>query len=65
MTIGQEVLFNGEQVTILEVIKGSKTNKPNMQSGMVFTGYASKPCTYLLSNGFRVRGDKLTKIKTI
>lgn len=61
--VGDEVIFQGENVSILERIKGSKTNKINMQSGVMPTGYKSKPCTYVLSNGSRVRGDKLKKNK--
>ena len=60
--VGQEVIFKGEHCTILSKQKGGKTTTPNTQGG-IFTAYKSRPCTYTLSNGITVRGDKLTKIK--
>ena len=60
--IGQEVKFNETVVTILNKIKGNKTNTPSKQGG-IKTGYKSNPCLYILSNGFTVRGSKLQKIK--
>lgn len=58
--IGQQILFNNEIVTIINKIKGNKTLIPNKQSSIT-TGFKSNPCLYLLSNGFKVRGDKLKK----
>ena len=60
--IGDKALFNGEEVTLVEIHKGAKTNKPVMQSGCVFVGYASKVPSYTLSNGKRVSANnKLLK----
>lgn len=61
--IGQEVIFCGNIVTIKERHKGHKTTKKNMQSGMLCTGFKSSPCTYTLSSGQRVQGNKLKRIK--
>jgi len=62
--IGQKVIFNNEIVTIIDKIKGNKTSKPNKQGGIT-TGVKSNPCLYLLSNGFKVRGDKLKNINLL
>ena len=62
--IGQQVLFRDIFVTIIDKIKGNKTIKPNFQSG-VRTGYESHPCLYLLDNRYKVKGDKLKKLKTL
>lgn len=48
-----------EEVTILEVHKGRKTNQPVMQSGILCVGYKSEPCSYTLSNGTKRRGHLL------
>lgn len=53
---------NNEEVEIIEKIKGGKSNKTNYQSGIMFTGYKSKPCTYLLSNGQQVTGQTLNQM---
>ena len=58
---GQQVIFNNKIVTITDKIKGNKTLTPNKQSGIT-TGFKSNPCLYLLSNGLKVRGDKLKNI---
>lgn len=60
-TENETVLFNGQQVTIVEKVKGNKTNQVNKQSGIT-TGFKSNPCLYTLSNGIQVRGDKLKHI---
>jgi len=59
--IGQEILWDGETTMIVEVIKGAKTNNRNMHSGILMTGYKSKHCTYVLSNGLRVYGSTIKK----
>lgn len=59
--IGQQVLFNNEIVTIIDKIKSNKISIPNKQSSIT-TGFKSNPCLYLLSNGFKVRGDKFKKL---
>lgn len=59
--IGQQVIFNNEVVTIIDKIKGNKTSKPNIQSGIT-TGFQSNSCLYLLSNKFKVRGNKLKSL---
>ena len=58
--IGQEVIFNNKIVTIIDKIKGNKT-LPHNKHGGITTGFKSHLCLYLLSNGFKVRGDKLKK----
>lgn len=57
--VGQTVNYKGNSVVILTKQKGSKTTTVNQQGGII-TGFKSRPCTYLLSNGLTVRGDKLT-----
>ena len=64
IAVGQEFTFRGEKVTVIEKIKGGKTNKPEMQSGILFIGYKSNPPTYILSNGMRVRGSTLKNKNT-
>ena len=54
--IGETYLFNGEKVTIIEEIRGGLKNK---KAFYLSKRKERKPCTYLLSNGFRVRFDKL------
>lgn len=61
MKIGDRFIINGEIVEIVEKHKGAKTNKPNMQSGVMNNGHKSKPCTYTLSNGQRMRGSTILK----
>lgn len=41
MRIGDSFEYNGKKVVIIDKIKGRKTNKPNMQSGCLLTGYKS------------------------
>jgi hypothetical protein len=57
--VGQTVNYKGNNVVILTKQKGGKTTTVNRQGGIV-TGLKSRPCTYSLSNGLIVRGDKLT-----
>ena len=59
LKVGQKIVFRGEEVEILEKIKGSKTNKVVYQNGICPVGIASKPPTYILSNGMRVKGNTL------
>jgi len=59
--VGQMVNYKGDEVVILAKQKGGKTNNINIQGGII-TGFKSRPCTYSLSNGLIVRGDKLKKI---
>jgi len=60
--IGDKAIFNNEEVTILEIHKGIKTNKPVIQSGCLFVGYASSTPMYTLSNGKKVSSNnKLLK----
>ena len=60
--VNKEYLYNGEIVTVVKRIK-RPTNKPNMQSGVLFTGYAGKQKKFLLSNGEIVYSDKLEEIQ--
>lgn len=62
-SVGEKVIFNNKESVIVEKIKGHQTNKRNMQSGIMFVGYHSSPCTYILSTGQRVQGNKLKHIK--
>jgi hypothetical protein len=62
--VGYSTKIKGETVSIIEKIKGGKTNNPNYQSGVLFCGFKSNPCTYLLSNGMRVRGSTLNQIES-
>jgi len=48
---GREYEYKGEKVTVLQRIYGKETNKPNMQSGELFTGFKRKTKKFLLSNG--------------
>lgn len=58
--VGDKVLYNEMEVEITEKFKGGKTSKVEMFCGFV-TGIKHKPPTYMLSNGMRVRGDKIKK----
>ena len=58
---GQTVLFGKEKLEIQDKFKGNISKIGNYQGG-ILTGQKSNPCTYLLSNGFTVRGDKLKHI---
>ena len=60
--IGQQVRFDGKTSTIVEIIKGGKTKKPNKQGGII-TGYRAKPLVYKLDTGLLVRGKTLMKHK--
>ena len=57
--VGQTVLFEGKEVTILSKKKGNKTSIPNFHSGWLITGFVSNFPLYTLSNGYSVRGNKL------
>jgi len=59
--VGQMVNYKGNEVVILAKQRGGKTTNINTQGGII-TGFKSRPCTYSLSNGLIVRGDKLQKI---
>jgi hypothetical protein len=59
--VGQMVNYKGDRVIVLAKQKGGKTTNINTQGGII-TGFKSRPCTYSLSNGLIVRGDKLKKI---
>ncbi len=59
--VGQSVLYKGVLVAIVSIHKGGKTSTPNWHSGIIATGMCSNPCTYTLSTGERVRGNKLKK----
>jgi hypothetical protein len=59
LKVGQKVVFRGEEVEILEKIKGSKTKQMVYQNGICPVGYKSKPPSYILSNGMRVKGNTL------
>ncbi len=59
--VGQMVNYKGNEVVILAKQRGGKTTNVNTQGGII-TGFKSRPCTYSLSNGLIVRGDKLKKI---
>ena len=59
--VGQMVNYKGDEFIIVAKQKGGKTTNMNTQSGII-TGFKSRPCTYSLSNGSIVRGDKLKKI---
>lgn len=57
--VGQEVTYLGEKFIIVQKIKGSSTGR--YKGWMGCGGIYSRPCTYLLSNGSRVRGSTLVK----
>lgn len=59
--VGSSYLYFGESVIVMERIRGKETNKRNMQSGELFTGYARKPKKFLLNNGAVVFAKTLTK----
>ena len=56
------ILKNDIVIEIIDKFKGEQTNKRNMQSGILCTGYKSKSCTYLLNTGQRVTGYTLNKM---
>jgi hypothetical protein len=58
---GMNVQINGIELTIVDVVKGGKTNKEVLHSGIVPVGYHSKPKVYILSNGSRFRGSTLLR----
>lgn len=55
--IGETYLYNNEPVTIIDVIKGGIKNKNSFHRN----NRKRNPPTYILSNGHRVRFDKLEK----
>lgn len=64
--VGAKVVYQNNTTEILKVvekIKGKKTNKPVYHSGILLTGYISKPCKYKLSDGNIVSSNKLKLIK--
>lgn len=54
LKVGDIVLQNGEEVTIVEKHKGEVIKSPE--------GFKSKRCHYTLSNGWTGRSDKFTKL---
>jgi hypothetical protein len=58
MKVGDIVIRNGIPLVIICKKKGGKTNKPNYQGG-IQTGFKSKPCRYVLSNGHVLTGKNL------
>ena len=60
--VGNIVFFNGSECEIVEIIKGEfDYKKPNMQNGVLQTGYRRKPQKYKLSNGAVVFGKTLKR----
>lgn len=59
--VGQVVKFEDQEVTIVKRFKGGSTGRTNYHWHTVPTGIIHRPCTYLLSNGYRVRGSILRK----
>ena len=57
--IGKKFMYQGQIVTVLEKIKGGLKN-PNAYHKS--QNSVRKPSTYILSNGQRVRLDKLDKM---
>jgi len=62
--INNEYSYDGENIIVIERIKGQETVKRNMQSGMLFTGMHRQRKKFLLSNGEIVYSDKLQKIQS-
>jgi len=63
--VGAKVFYVGKPdniLTVVKKIKGGKTSKPNYHSGILLTGYKSKPTKYQLDNGDIVLPNKLTAI---
>ena len=58
---GDVVNYEGQKNVISDKLKGKETKKPNLQSGILFTGFQRKPKEYDLSNGFQVTGKTLKK----
>ena len=58
----KQYLYNGEIVTVMQRIQGKETKKPNMQSGIMFTGMKRTCKKFLLSNGETVYSNKLNVI---
>lgn len=58
---GDVVNYEGQKTVIIDILKGKETKKPNLQSGILFTGFKRKPKEYVLSNGFQVTGKTLKK----
>lgn len=59
---GVQYLCDGKIVTVVKRIPGRETNKPNMQSGMMFTGNKKTQKKFLLSNGEHVKAQRLNPI---
>ena len=57
--IGDRVIHNGIEKTIVEIKKGEPTKKPNMQSGVMFTGFQNQASKYVLSDGKVVTGGMI------
>jgi hypothetical protein len=55
-------MLGDEMVTVIERKHGRYTNKPNMQSGEMFTGMKREQKKFLLSNGEIVKAQRLTEI---
>ena len=52
--VGAKVCYKDQPnniLTVIKKIKGAKTNKPVYHSGILFTGFKSKPKKYQLDNG--------------
>ena len=64
--VGDKFFYKKEERTIMKRIKGDELKrKPNMQSGVLFTGYHRKPCKYLLDDGVELTGNEIVKAKMI
>lgn len=60
--VNKTYLHDGEKVTVTQKIKGKETTKPNMQSGMLFTGFKCAQKKFLLDNGKTVKANELSEI---
>ncbi len=64
MKVGDKFEYDYKEVTVVEIIKGVKTSTPNLQSGVLLTGFKSNPKKYLLDTQQIVTGAQIQNYKT-
>lgn len=61
--VGQRYLYKGQETKVLEKVRGKLTTQPNMQSGILFTGFKRRRKRFLLCSGDKVYSHELECIK--
>ena len=59
--IGQKCVYKNQEVEVLKKIPGKLTNKPNMHSGELFTGFKRQQKKFLLSSGDEVYSQDIER----